>query len=117
MNKKIVQGVVVVLLVFFLLTLADLVPFWMPMMGEMIMLLIVTILLLAWVGFVMFENTVDEREEALNFQSGRVAYLVGIGSLLIALVVQGFTHTIDPWIPVVLAVMVFAKFGTRYFLE
>lgn len=117
MNKKLLQSTIVVLVTFFLFTLADLVPFWMPKMGEMMVLLMVTILLLAWAGFVMFENAVDEREEQLKFQSGRIAYLAGIGTLLIALVVQGFAHAIDPWIPVVLTVMVLAKFCTHHFLE
>lgn len=104
-------------LAFFLLTLADLVPFWMPMMGEMVALLLVVLLLLVWVGFVMQEKAHDEREVELKMRSGRTAYLSGFGILIIALVVQGMAHSIDPWIPVSLAVMVLAKLLTRTFLE
>ena len=117
MNTRITQTVVAILISFFLLALADLIPFWMPMMGEMIALLIVTILLLVWISFVVTEKAVDEREVQLKTQSGRVAYLAGIAVLMMGLIVQGFAHTIDPWIPTALMVMVLAKFFTRLYLE
>ncbi len=60
MNKSYFYIAIGSLLVFFLLVLADLVPFWMPMMGEMVALLIVTVLMLAWAGFVMQEKVQDE---------------------------------------------------------
>lgn len=97
------------MLVFFLATLADLVPFWMPKMNEMILLLIVSVLLLVWVGFVMFEQVGDEREAVHRMNAGRVAYLSGIGVLTLGLIVQGFHHAIDPWVVTALAVMVVSK--------
>lgn len=117
MNKNYLHSGVAIVLAFFLLTLADLVPFWMPMMGEMTALLLVVILLLVWAGFVMQETAHDEREVLLKMKSGRVAYLSGLGVLMVALVVQGFAHTIDPWIAVALAVMVVAKLFTRLYEE
>jgi hypothetical protein len=82
-------------------------------MGEMTALLIVVILLLVWAGFVLQENAHDEREVLLKMKSGRVAYLSGLGMLMVALIVQGFAHAIDPWIASTLAVMVVAKLVTR----
>ncbi len=117
MNKNYLHSGVAIVLAFFLLTLADLVPFWMPMMGEMTALLLVVILLLVWAGFVMQETAHDEREVLLKMKSGRVAYLSGLGVLMVALVVQGFVHAIDPWIAVALAVMVVAKLFTRLYEE
>ncbi len=115
--NKIIQISVVVLLTFLLLVLADLVPFWMPMMGEMIALMLVVVLLVVWAGFVMQEQTHDEREVLLKMKSGRVAYLSGLGVLLMALLVQGFAHTIDPWIAITLAVMVVVKLLARLYEE
>jgi hypothetical protein len=89
----------------------------MPMMGEMTALLLVTALLIVWVGFILFETVHDEREAMLRHQSGRFAYLAGISVLLCALLIQGFAHAIDPWIPVTLAVMVVVKQVTRLYLE
>ena len=117
MHTRITHASIAILVSFFLLTLADLIPFWMPMMGEMVVLLIVTILLLLWMSFVVTEKAVDEREVQLKTQSGRVAYLAGIAVLMIGLIVQGFVHAIDPWIPIALMVMVLAKFFTRLYLE
>ncbi len=116
-NTNYIHIVVAGALAFFLLALADLVPFWMPMMGEMMALLVVVILLLVWVGFVVKEKAVDEREVTLKMRSGRVAYLSGLVILTFALIVQGFEHAIDPWIAVTLAVMVVAKLATWLYLE
>ena len=117
MNKSHLHVVVAVLLAFFLLVLADLVPFWMPMMGEMMALLLVVVLLIIWAGFVLQEVTHDEREVLLKMKSGRVAYLSGLGVLTLALVVQGLSEMIDPWIAIALAVMVISKLLTRFYLE
>lgn len=117
MNKKYLYITVAAVLAFFLLTLADLVPFWMPMMGEMTALLLVVILLLIWAGFVMQENAHDEREVLLKMKSARVAYLSGLAVLMLALVVQGIEHAIDPWIAIALAVMVVTKLFIRLYEE
>ena len=117
MNKNYLHIIVAGVLAFFLLALADLIPFWMPMMGEMIALLVVSVLMLIWVGFVMKEVAHDEREVLLKMKSGRIAYLSGLGVLMLALIVQGFSHAIDPWIAIALAVMVLAKLLTRLYEE
>jgi hypothetical protein len=117
MNKTLLHTVVAVVTGFLLLVIADLVPFWMPMMGELVALVCVTVLLLVWASFVLSETAADEREVYLKTQSGRVAYVAGLAVLLSALIVQTLNHTIDPWIPVALAVMVLAKQLTRLYLE
>ena len=117
MQNHFIQSAVAIVVSFFLLVLADFVPFWMPMMGDMTVLLIVTVLLLVWGSYVMSETAVDEREIQLKIQSGRVAYLAGLGVLALALIMQGFAHAIDPWIPVALVTMVLVKFLTRLALE
>ena len=117
MNRTYLQIIVAVALSFFLSVLADLVPFWMPMMGEMTVLLIASILLVLWAGFVMQETAHDEREVVLKMKAGRVAYLSGLGVLMVALIIQGLAHSIDPWIAGALAVMVVSKLLTRLYLE
>ena len=117
MNKTYLHIVVALVLAFFLLTLADLVPFWMPMMGEMTALLIVAALMLVWAGFIMREKAADEREALLTMKSGRFAYLSGLAILLVGLIVQGLQHNIDPWVAIALAVMVLSKLFTRLYTE
>ena len=117
MSKSPLHIIVGLVLAFLLLTLADLVPFWMPMMGEMTAVLIVSVLLLVWIGFVLKEQAHDEREALLTMKSGRVAYLLGLFVLMVALIMQGKEDMIDPWIALALAVMVLAKLATRFFNE
>ncbi len=117
MYKKVVLVGLALVLSFFLLALADFIPFWMPMMGEMIALLVVTVLLLAWAGFVVSESSDDEREVHVTMQSGRLAYVAGLLTLVVALVLQGLAHAIDPWIPVTLAIMVVAKLLGRIYFD
>jgi hypothetical protein len=117
MNKNYLHVALAAVLVFFLLALADLIPFWMPMMGEMLALLVVSILMLVWAGFIMKDVAHDEREVALKMKSGRMAYLSGLAVLMIALIVQGMQHTIDPWIAIALAVMVVSKLVARVYEE
>jgi phosphoglycerol transferase MdoB-like AlkP superfamily enzyme len=117
MPKSILFSTLAILITFFLLVLADLIPFWMPMMGEMIALLVVTVLLLGWAGLIVSESARDEREVYIKSQSGRVAYVAGLLALVVALVMQGMAHSIDPWIPVVLAVMVSTKLLARLYLD
>lgn len=117
MKNNTIQISVALVLAFFLLALGDFLPFWMPNMDEMTVLLVVTLLMLVWVGFVMYEKAIDEREVMLRMHAGRVAYLSGIATLTIALVIQGFAHAIDPWIILTLCVMVLSKLGARLFLD
>lgn len=117
MHNRYLPTVVAVVVTFLLLVVADLVPFWMPMMGELVALVVIVVLLLVWAGFVLQEKAADEREVYLKMRAGRVAYLSGLGFLVLALVVQTLTHSIDPWIAGALAVMVVAKLLTRHFLE
>jgi hypothetical protein len=117
MNKTMVQTALAALIAFFLLVIADLVPFWMPMMGELVVLVCVTVLLLVWTSFVLTERAADEREVVLKTQSGKIAYVAGVAVLLLALIVQALSHAVDPWVPAALATMVIAKQLTRLYLE
>ena len=117
MKDNAIQVVVAFVLVVLLLALADLIPFWMPDMAQMLVLLGACSLLLVWAGFVMYEKSGDEREMVHRMEAGRVAYLSGIGTLTFALIIQGLSHAIDPWIAVTIGVMVVSKLGTRLFVD
>ena len=117
MKNNYIHITIALVLVFFLATLADLVPFWMPKMDAMMALLVVSVLMLVFASFVMFEIVQDEREAIHRMNAGRIAYLSGIGTLTLALIVQGFAHAIDPWIAGTLAVMVIAKLVARLFTD
>ena len=115
-NKLLSIGTAVVLLGLLTL-LSDPFMLWMPAEAQMAALLGAAVLACVWAGFVMYERSSDEREMLHKMHAGRVAYLSGIAVLTAALVVQGFAHTIDPWVSVALGVMVISKLIARFYSE
>jgi hypothetical protein len=88
---------------------------WMPSMMLSSVLAIICALVFVWAGFVLTEKATDEREEAHRTFAGRSAYLACALVLTLALIVQGVSDHIDPWIPLSLFVMVVTKMvATKY---
>jgi len=104
-------------LVGLLVLLSDPFMLWMPAEAQMAVLLGAAVLVAIWAGFVMYEQSNDEREMLHKMHAGRVAYLSGIAILTLALLFQGFSHTIDPWISLALGVMVVSKLITRLYAD
>lgn len=117
MNSHALQTVLAIVLLLMLAALTDPFMYWMPTMPQMMALAIATAGLAAWMGFVAREKVGDEREEKHRMFAGRLAYLSGLGALTLALVFQGLAHTVDPWIPWALAIMVVSKLGARWYAD
>ena len=117
MKNKILQIIVAVILVAFLVLLANPFTFWMPEVALMLTLLVATALLIIWIGLVLQEKAGDEREEAHRMEAGRTAYIYGVGVLTLALIYQGLNHTLDPWILVTLGVMVLSRLISRLYAD
>lgn len=100
---------VVVLLVL----LTDPFMLWMPPAAAMAALVGAVVLLGAWIAFVAYERVSDEREAALRSHAGHAAYLAGVAVLTAAVLVQGLSHHLDPWVAGALAAMVIAKVAAR----
>ena len=106
-----------VLLIVLLVLLSDPFMLWMPAKAQMAVLVSAAVLVALWAGFVMYEKADDERELVHKMHAGRVSYLSGITVLTLALIYQGFVHTIDPWISFALGVMVVSKLFARLYSE
>lgn len=109
--------VLAVVLVGLLIALTDPFMYWMPQALAMAALIIATALVALWAGMMLRERGGDEREAHHRMIAGRAGFLAGIVVLTTALVVQGFTHTIDPWIPLTIGVMVVGKLGARLYSD
>lgn len=117
MKNNIAQVFTAVATIVFLGLLTDPFMYWMPAQMEMLILVGVTVLLCVWFGFVASEQANDEREALHRMHAGRVAYLSGIATLTIALLVQGLAHAIDPWIAATLGIMVVAKLASHFYTD
>lgn len=117
MKNKIFYLITILILAILLFLLFDPFMYWMPGALEILILLFITVCIAVWTGFIMTEKAIDEREVLHKFQSGRVAYLLGIGVLTLALILQVLKHNIDPWIPVALFVMIASKVIARLYSE
>jgi hypothetical protein len=93
--------------------LADPFHLWMPSAIEMILVLAAALLAVVYGGFVLKERAADERDALHRMLAGRAAFLTSTTVLTVALLYQGVTHTIDPWIPAALALTILAKLATR----
>lgn len=87
--------------------------FWMPDMVVMCMLAIALGLFGLFASFILREHVADERDDKHRSLAGRNAFLAGSGVLTLGIVIQGYTHTVDPWLVVALIVMILVKIGTR----
>ena len=117
MKNNIFQIATGVTLLVLLLLLSDPFMLWMPPMAAMSALLVIVLLMLVWTGFIMYEKSHDERELLHKMHGGRIAYLLGIAVLTLALFVQGLAHHIDPWIALSLAGMVIGKISAHLYLD
>lgn len=115
MMNSLIQWLILFLLAIVLFTLVDPFMYWMPSMTQMISLSIAAALLAILAGIVLTEKSGDEREVIHRMQAGRAAFLSGIGILTVALLYQGATHAVDPWVPLALFGMVFAKLCARFY--
>ena len=115
--NTVIQWSTLVLLAMVLFTLVDPFMYWMPSMTQIIAMTISAALLAVLAGFVIAEKNGDEREVQHRMHAGRAAFLSGIVVLTVALAYQGFTHSIDPWVPATLICMVFAKLAARWYSE
>lgn len=110
---------VLVGIILLVLALGILNPFgiWMPGEVEMTVLFLTVVVFAIFAVFVWREKAQDEREEHLRMVASRLSWLTGSGVLLLALVVQGFAHSIDSWIVYALIAMIATKVIARVYVR
>ncbi len=108
--KETVVTVALILVATFLLNPFD---FWMPDMVVMCMLAVTLALFGVFASFILREKSLDERDDQHKYLAGRNAFLAGAAVLTLGIVVQGYFHTVDPWLVIALVIMIIVKIGTR----
>ena len=107
------EGAVAFVLVFLLLCFIDPFGWEMPDAVHMTLLGLIVALFATFALFLWRETATDEREHLHRFIAARFGYAVGGALLLLGIVIQAFSHHIDPWLPSILAGMVLAKIAGR----
>lgn len=117
MANNLFQAFIGGLIIMLLISLSD--PFMVVMPTPMLMpaLLLATVLVCVFAGFVLRERTGDERETLHRLAAGRVAYLAGLFVLTIGLIVEGLGHHVDFWLAIGLGTMIIAKLGARVYSD
>lgn len=87
--------------------------FWMPDVVVMCILAVGLVLFAVFTIFILRETSIDERDAQHRTLAGRNAFLTGSAVLILGIIVQGYSHTVDPWLVVALIVMIVTKIGTR----
>lgn len=105
LQEIIVSGVLILLLILFLN------PFelWMPPILLMMMVLGLVVVFSLFASFIWRENNKDEREGLHKMMAGRIAFLAGTATLVMAIIIQSFRHNLDFWLVLTLGVMILAK--------
>lgn len=113
MKNNLRETIVTVALIAVAVLLLNPFHLWMPDMMVMSMLAITLALFGIFASFILREGTIDERDDQHRALAGRNAFLAGSGVLTLGIVIQGYTHTVDPWLVATLIAMIIVKIGTR----
>lgn len=113
MKNNLKETIVTTALVVIAILLLNPFHFWMPDMIVVCMLAIALATFGVFASFILREKSVDEREEQHKSLAGRNAFLAGSGILMLGIVIQGYTHAVDPWLVIALIVMIVVKICTR----
>ena len=108
--KEVIVSVALVVLAILLLNPFD---FWMPDMIVIGVLVVTLVFFGIFASFVLREKIFDERDGVNRSLAGRNAFLAGSAILILGIVEEGYSHSIDPWLVIALIGMVIAKITTR----
>jgi cobalamin synthase len=118
MKNRILKEIIVPLtLVVLAVLLLNPFHFWMPDMMVMVILAVVLVLFALFASFILKERAFDERDDVNRSLAGRNAFLAGSAILMLGIVIQGYSHSIDSWLVIALVVMIIVKIGTRFWSD
>ncbi len=64
-------------------------------------------------SFILREKSFDERDNLHRSLAGRNGFIAGSSILILGIVTEGYSHSVDPWLVGALIVMILTKIGTR----
>ncbi|MSR71237.1 MAG: hypothetical protein EXS50_00995 [Candidatus Taylorbacteria bacterium] len=116
-NKTLKEIIVPLALIVLSVLLLNPFHFWMPDMMIVCVLAVVLVLFAIFASLILKERAFDERDDMNRSLAGRNAFLAGSVILMLAIVVQEYSHSIDPWLVIALVVMIIVKIVTRFWSD
>ncbi len=113
MKNNLKETIVTVCLIVIAILLLNPFNFWMPDMMVVGMLAVALVLFAMFASFILREKIVDERDMLHRTLAGRNAFLVGSAILMLGIIIQGYNHSVEPFLVITLIAMVVVKIGTR----
>ena len=113
MKNNIIETLITFALITIAVMLLNPFHFWMPDMMHMGMLATALLIFGIFASFVLREKSIDERDDMHRALAGRNAFLAGAASVILGIVAQGYWNSVDPWLVIVLVVMIVTKVITR----
>lgn len=87
----------------------------MPETVHSMLILAMIIGYISFAAFIFKEKAQDERETFHILSASRISYLIGIGTLIVAIAIQASQHNIDSWLIFTLCLMVLSKLFSRMY--
>ncbi|OGI65533.1 hypothetical protein A3A95_02965 [Candidatus Nomurabacteria bacterium RIFCSPLOWO2_01_FULL_39_18] len=113
MKNNIKETIVTVCLIAIAILLLNPFHFWMPDMMVMAMLAFALVIFGIFASFILREKVFDERDIIHRTLAGRNAFLAGATILMLSIVIEGYSHSVDPWLVIALIAMIIVKITTR----
>ena len=113
MKNNIKETIVTVCLIAIAILLLNPFHFWMPDMMVMAMLAFALVIFGIFASFILREKVFDERDIIHRTRAGRNAFLAGATILMLSIVIEGYSHSVDPWLVIALIAMIIVKITTR----
>lgn len=113
MKNNSIETLVTIALIAISILLLNPFHFWMPNMMVISMLICALVLFGFFASFILREKSIDERDVVHETLAGRNAFLAGSATLMLGIIIEGYTHTVDVWLVVALIVMIVVKIATR----
>ncbi len=116
-SNLIKETTVAVLLIILLELILNPFHFWMPSMMLVSILVAAVVIFSLFASLILREKVSDEREGIHRMLAGRNAFLTGAIISIIGIVIQSFSHHVDPWLVITLVAMVIVKLATRMYSD
>ncbi len=117
MKNNIKETIITLCLIIVAILLLNPFHFWMPDMMVMGMLACALVLFAIFASFVLREKALDERDNVHRTLAGRNAFLGGSAILMLGIIIQGYSHSVDPWLVLTLITMIIVKMVSRFWSD